>query len=72
MIQEILQLSDKKGFSSVMFPALGTGQLGYDRAEVASAMFSAVADYATKNSSSSVKSVAFVIFNKDVQTIQVR
>lgn len=70
-MKEILKLADQKSLSSVAFPALGTGQLGYDRSQVAKAMFAAVAEYSSNSPSSKIKEVTFVIFDKDTQTVQV-
>ncbi|XP_048024160.1 protein mono-ADP-ribosyltransferase PARP14-like, partial [Megalobrama amblycephala] len=61
-VLSVLDICEKHKFTSVAFPALGTGQGGANPADVAEAMISAVVDFAIKNEPVHVKSVKFLIF----------
>ncbi|KAK2871255.1 hypothetical protein Q8A67_023782 [Cirrhinus molitorella] len=58
----VLKLCENHRFTSVAFPALGTGQGGANPADVADAMISAVIEFVIKNEPVHVKSVEFIIF----------
>ncbi|KAL1266730.1 hypothetical protein QQF64_002405 [Cirrhinus molitorella] len=60
-VLSVLMLCENHTFSSVAFPALGTGQGEADPAEVADAMISAVVEFASKKTDH-VKNVEFLIF----------
>jgi len=60
-IQKCLQFCDKKEVSSVAFPALGAGNLGFPSDVVARVMITAVQKYYQVNGSG-IKVVKFVIF----------
>ena len=57
--------------TSIAFPALGTGNLGYPEQNVAKCMMDIVIDYAEKNPQSSIRDVKIVIFHQDQRTQQV-
>ena len=65
-----LDMGHKAGMTSIAFPALGTGQLGYPRDQVASAMFEEVRNFSQSNRTTSLKEVRFSVF--DQPTVQVR
>ena len=54
------------------FPAIGTGNLGIPRPSVAKWMFDEVITFNKNNPNSSVKTVNFVLYNKDQATVKVR
>lgn len=70
VVTSCLQTACQKGYKSIAFPALGTGNLGYDKSVVAKKMLAAVKKYAESNPTSSVTAVRFVIFPADVATYQ--
>lgn len=61
-VHQALQMSAKKIFTSIAFPAFGTGQGGVNPIQVADAMLDAVADFVSQTPQSSIKLVRFVIF----------
>ncbi|MCJ8742185.1 hypothetical protein PDJAM_G00079280 [Pangasius djambal] len=61
-VYSALKLCEVHKFSSVAFPALGTGQGGVHPAAVADAMIEAVIDSVKKKKSLSLQSVKFLIF----------
>ena len=65
-----LHEADQRGHSSIAFPAIGTGQLGYPKDIVAREMFNTVKKFAEKNVSS-LRQVDFVLYPKDYNTIKV-
>ncbi|XP_071169430.1 protein mono-ADP-ribosyltransferase PARP14-like [Mytilus edulis] len=65
-----LQTADDNGFVSVAFPALGTGNLGYPKNQVAKNMFSCVDRFSSNHPTSSVCDVRFVVYEKDYPTIK--
>lgn len=66
-----LAAATKSGYCSVAFPALGTGNLGYPKIEVARMMFSNVELFGHNNPSTSIKDVRFVIYEKDTEVLKV-
>lgn len=66
-----LQKTSDKGFVSIAFPALGTGNLGYPKDVVARNMLSCVERFSTSNPGTSVCDVRFVVYERDMNTIQV-
>ncbi|XP_072542605.1 protein mono-ADP-ribosyltransferase PARP9 [Salminus brasiliensis] len=64
VITRCLEMTNKENFSSISFPAIGTGNLGLGKEEVSQKMISAVVDFA-KTYRGSKKNVYFVIFPAD-------
>ena len=63
-IQNCLKACDQRGATSIAFPALGAGALGYPSKVVARVMISTVQNYFQTNKTP-IKSVKFVIFIDD-------
>ncbi|KAL6472151.1 hypothetical protein MHYP_G00183390 [Metynnis hypsauchen] len=61
-VYSVLKLCEAQKFSSVAFPALGTGQGGVSPSAVANAMINAVIDFVKKKKGSHLQSVKFLIF----------
>ncbi|XP_066544429.1 protein mono-ADP-ribosyltransferase PARP14 isoform X2 [Amia ocellicauda] len=62
-VKHVLQVCEEKRFTSVSFPALGTGQGGTSPSRVADAMISAVVDFVSKRKAGEcLRSVRIVIF----------
>ncbi|XP_076875523.1 protein mono-ADP-ribosyltransferase PARP14 isoform X2 [Brachyhypopomus gauderio] len=61
-VYRVLKLCEEKRFSSVSFPALGTGQGGVSASAVADAMIDAVVDFVKKKKVEHVRSVKFMVF----------
>ncbi|XP_036450536.1 protein mono-ADP-ribosyltransferase PARP14-like [Colossoma macropomum] len=61
-VYSVLKLCEAQKFSSVAFPALGTGQGGASPSAVADAMIDAVIDFVKKKKESHLQSVKFLIF----------
>ncbi|XP_067843404.1 protein mono-ADP-ribosyltransferase PARP14-like isoform X2 [Heptranchias perlo] len=58
----VLQECEQNKFTSVAFPALGTGQGGANPSQVADAMIDSVAEFAGRKSPTSLHKIRFVIF----------
>ncbi|KAI4875642.1 hypothetical protein NFI96_025982, partial [Prochilodus magdalenae] len=67
VVSVCLERADKRGFSSISFPAIGTGHLGFGKEEVSRIMIRAVAEFAQKMKVKKMD-VHFVIFHKDLDT----
>jgi poly [ADP-ribose] polymerase 10/14/15 len=70
-LRRCLDHVNKNRLSSVAFPAMGTGNLGYPRDTVAMEMFEAVNDFGSNNPSTSIRDVRFALYEKDTETIKV-
>ena len=57
--------------ATIAFPAMGTGNLGYPRDVVAEEMCTAVVDFSKENTNTCLKKVLFIVYEKDLQTLQV-
>ena len=71
LVTGCLSMASQSGFSSIAFPALGTGQLGYPRDTVAQIMLTAIDTFGRNNPSTSLREIRIVLYQKDQQTIQV-
>ncbi|XP_024120298.1 protein mono-ADP-ribosyltransferase PARP14 [Oryzias melastigma] len=67
-VVEVLKLSEKNRFTSVAFPALGTGQGGVNPSAVADAMVDAVVEFVRKETPQCVQSVKILIFQTEMMS----
>ena len=70
-VTECLILATKNRHTSIAFPSLGTGKLGYPVDQVAKQMFTCVENYSVSTPKSSVKEVIFVVYDQDHKSIKV-
>ncbi|XP_072118202.1 protein mono-ADP-ribosyltransferase PARP14-like isoform X2 [Mobula birostris] len=61
-VGEVLQLCEQQKFSSVAFPAVGTGQGNAKPSQVADAMIDSVVEFIKKKPSASLRKIRIVIF----------
>ncbi|XP_048033781.1 protein mono-ADP-ribosyltransferase PARP14-like [Megalobrama amblycephala] len=66
VVLSVLKLCEKNQFTSIAFPALGTGQGGVNPADVADAMVDAVVDFVKRKKPVHVKLVKFLIFQTNM------
>lgn len=64
-------MADKNLMSSMAFPALGTGRLGYPSDLAAKTMLKCCRDFLRQNSSTRLKEIIFVVYQEDKETFQV-
>ncbi|NXU15688.1 PAR14 polymerase, partial [Pardalotus punctatus] len=69
LVSQVLQVCEQKQYTSVAFPAIGTGEAGRNPAEVADSMIDAVTDFARRNSAPSVKTIKVVIFQPHLMSV---
>ncbi|XP_075367609.1 protein mono-ADP-ribosyltransferase PARP14-like isoform X1 [Mycteria americana] len=69
LVSEVLQECELQQYTSVAFPAIGTGEAGRDPAVVADNMIDAVTDFARSNSAPSVKTIKVVIFQPHLLSV---
>ncbi|KAK1166015.1 protein mono-ADP-ribosyltransferase PARP14-like [Acipenser oxyrinchus oxyrinchus] len=67
-VGKVLQLCEQNTFTSVAFPALGTGQGGVNPSVVADAMLDSVVDFASQKTAQSLKKVRIIIFQPQMLT----
>lgn len=61
-----LEKAEETGLNSIIFPALGTGTLGYPPCLVAKTMFDAVYEFGKTRNPKHLQKVHFVLFEKEV------
>ena len=66
-----LEKASSSSHSSIVFPAMGTGQLGYPRDQVAAMMYQTVFDYDRKAAGTQITEVKFVCYGGDPDTLKV-
>lgn len=66
-----LRLASENGMTSIAFPALGTGNLGYEHKSVATAMFETVRSFMEGSLYTSVKEIVFNAFDPKSQQVDV-
>ncbi|XP_035752226.1 protein mono-ADP-ribosyltransferase PARP14 isoform X2 [Egretta garzetta] len=69
LVSIVLQECELQKFTSVAFPAIGTGEAGRDPAVVADNIVDAVTDFARSNSAPSVKTIKVVIFQPHLLSV---
>ncbi|NWT56883.1 PAR14 polymerase, partial [Erythrocercus mccallii] len=69
LVSQVLQECDLRQYTSVAFPAIGTGEARRNPAEVADNMIDAVTDFAKRNSATSVKTIKVVIFQPHLMSV---
>ena len=70
-VHRCLELADKRGMTSLAFPALGTGVLGFPADIVARLLFETIQDYEYVNPDTGIRSVLLVVYYDDTPTVQV-
>ncbi|NWS74302.1 PAR14 polymerase, partial [Crotophaga sulcirostris] len=69
LVSKVLQECELQKYTSVTFPAIGTGEAGRDPAVVADSIIDAVADFAGNNSAPSLKTIKVVIFQPHLLSV---
>jgi O-acetyl-ADP-ribose deacetylase len=62
-----LRIADAEGITSLAFPALGTGVGGFNIKECAEVMVGAVSEYLSRNESSGITRIVFVLRDEDAR-----
>ncbi|KAK2181573.1 hypothetical protein NP493_393g05033 [Ridgeia piscesae] len=70
MLTNCFQAVHAQNLTSVAFPAIGTGQLGFPHRLVAEIMFDELRQFSSRNPETSLKDVRFVVYQKDHKSIQ--
>jgi poly [ADP-ribose] polymerase 10/14/15 len=70
IVADCLNKAEKHGLTSISFPAIGTGNLGYPKDRAASVMMEEVAKFYKQPRC--LKTVVIVLYPKDQETIQVQ
>ncbi|KAL4232400.1 hypothetical protein ACF0H5_009968 [Mactra antiquata] len=71
IMKDALELASKHNKRSIMFTAMGTGQLHYPTETVAMVMYDCVVQFDAEHPSTSLKEVKFILYQKDFPTIKV-
>ena len=68
-MQKCLDQLDKDQLTSIAFPAIGTGVLGFPRPKVAEIFFEEVTSFLKSHPQSPINDVRFVAYDKDQATV---
>ena len=71
-MEDCLELASSENNFSILFCAMGTGGLKYPVEEVATVMYKKTIEFDAANPGTSLKEVQFVLYQKDMKTIQVK
>ncbi|NWV70076.1 PAR14 polymerase, partial [Malurus elegans] len=69
LVYQVLQECELQQYTSVAFPAIGTGEAGRNPSEAADNMIDAVTDFARRNPAPSVKMIKVVIFQPHLMSV---
>ncbi|NWT65407.1 PAR14 polymerase, partial [Prunella himalayana] len=69
LVSQVLQECELRQYTSVIFPAIGTGEARRNPVEVADSMIDAVTDFTKRNSAMSLKTVKVVIFQPHLMSV---
>ncbi|XP_038830799.1 protein mono-ADP-ribosyltransferase PARP9 isoform X3 [Salvelinus namaycush] len=67
VISKCLSLAQKKRLSSISFPAIGTGMLGFNKQEVAQIMMDTAVEFSKQNNGTNME-IYYVIYPEDTET----
>lgn len=70
-IDGCLNKAHSNRMTSIAIPAIGTGVLGYPHSFVAETMFARVKVFSQVNTTTTLKDVRFIVYDKDFHTIKV-
>ncbi|KAG9271270.1 poly ADP-ribose polymerase 14 [Astyanax mexicanus] len=70
IMDNCLAQAEQQQQKSIVFPAIGTGNLGFPKTLVASLMLDSVLKFSKNRNSSHVQEVMFALYPQDTQTIQ--
>nr|XP_034328122.1 protein mono-ADP-ribosyltransferase PARP14 isoform X2 [Crassostrea gigas] len=70
-VDNCLQFAHNNWMSSMAFPALGTGRLGYPPALAAKTMFKCCRYFLRHNSLTTLKEITIVVYHEDIETFQI-
>ncbi|XP_023192513.1 poly [ADP-ribose] polymerase 14-like [Xiphophorus maculatus] len=71
IFKDCLDLAEKTRLSSITFPAVGTGNLGFPKNLVATLMLDKFLEFSSQRQSNNLKKIAVVLYPGDAQTIKV-
>ncbi|XP_041806597.1 poly(ADP-ribose) polymerase family member 14-related sequence 1 isoform X2 [Chelmon rostratus] len=71
IFKDCLDKAEDSGLTSISFPAIGTGNLGFPKVLVASLMLDEILAFSSKQQPKHLKKVVIILYPKDTQTIQV-
>ncbi|XP_024071616.2 protein mono-ADP-ribosyltransferase PARP14 [Terrapene carolina triunguis] len=69
LVSKVLQECELRKYTSVAFPAIGTGQAGQNPAKVAEDMMDAIVEFASTKAVQHVKNIKIVIFQPQMQNV---
>ncbi|KAM8855349.1 poly(ADP-ribose) polymerase family member 14-related sequence 1 [Spinachia spinachia] len=70
IFKECLAMAEDSGLTSIAFPAIGTGNLGYPKDIAASLMLDEILAFSSNKQSTNLKKVVIILYPQDAQTIQ--
>uniref|UniRef100_A0AAV3A0X1 Poly [ADP-ribose] polymerase n=1 Tax=Pyxicephalus adspersus TaxID=30357 RepID=A0AAV3A0X1_PYXAD len=71
IVRKCLCESEKNRMSSISFPAIGTGVLGFPKRTAASLMFEEILKFSSKSNPQHLREVAFILHPSDKETLTV-
>ncbi|KAJ8317330.1 hypothetical protein KUTeg_005234 [Tegillarca granosa] len=69
-VESCMLQAHMSGYSTILFPALGTGALGYPADRAAHLMFDSVIKFDNCHTRNNINNVKFVLYHKDQQTLK--
>ncbi|XP_038071238.1 protein mono-ADP-ribosyltransferase PARP14-like [Patiria miniata] len=70
LVHSLMEHAEQDGMLSIAIPALGTGNLNYPADVTARVMYESVLEFSSQHPNGVLKDVRFVVYEKDVSTVQ--
>lgn len=67
-----LDKAEDNGMTSISFPAIGTGNMGFSKNNIASSLLKEISAFSSRRQPKHLKKVVVILYPKDSNTIQVR
>lgn len=72
IFKDCLNKAEDGGFTSISFPAMGTGNLHFPKDLAASLMLDQILEFSSTKQPKNLKKVVIILYSGDTQTIQVK
>lgn len=72
MVLDCLNMAEDNGMTSISFPSIGTGGLGFAKDLVAQVLYDKISNFSQKRQTKRLMEVKIILHSKDTETQQVK
>lgn len=72
IFRDCLNKAEDSGLTSISFPSIGTGKLGFPKKPAAQTLFDEISTFSSKRQTKSLAEVTIILYSGDTETQQVK